>query len=103
MKKLYILLGLIFLCGEIGAFTYMGNNTLVVTNSSGFKTTLSFNESMDMDNSTYHLRLEAPSQDIDPDMVITFLTKFMYEVVLGVVIVIAVFYFMYRLGTAQLR
>ena len=96
MKTLYILLMMLMLTNPIGAFTYMGNNTLLVTNTSGYVTTLQHNDSMNMSNSTYHLKLEAPSQDIDVAMVSDFATKFVYQILFGVVISLAVFYFIYR-------
>jgi len=98
MKYTYLILALLLMIPQMGAFTYMGNNTLLVTNATGYVWRLDHNESMNMSNSTYHLLLEAPNQEIDVAMVNTFLTRFTYQLLFGVVLVLAVFYFMFRMA-----
>ena len=51
---------------------------------------------MNMSNSTYHLKLEAPNQEVDVAMVGDFASKFVYQILFGVVITFAVFYFILK-------
>lgn len=102
MKLPYILLGLMLITPLTGAFTYMGNNTLTVTNATGQSVVLTHNQSMNMSNTTYHLRLDAPDQSIDVAMVNTVATKFVYEIIFGLLIAVVVFGSIYRLTVGHL-